>query len=128
MIAPAKLGAAVVSAIDIDPDAIENARENIGRNQVTEAVEAHVRDFTADSSIPPADLVIANLTGTLLARHAAALARLVRPAGSLIVSGFTIDESEMVTNAFAAELALTESAEENGWWAFVLARSAASRN
>jgi ribosomal protein L11 methyltransferase len=122
-IAAAKLGAAVVSAIDVDPDAVENARENIARNQVAGSVEAHVRDFTADASLPPADLVLANLTGTLLARHAPEIARLVRPAGTLIVAGFTIDESQMVTDAFAPYLALTESAEENGWWAFALANA-----
>ena len=122
-IAAAKLGATVVSAIDIDADAVENARENIARNGVAQAVEAHVRDFTTDSALPPADLVIANLTGTLLAKHARAVARLVRPAGTLIVAGFTSDESDMVTDAFAPHFALTESAEENGWWAFALANA-----
>jgi ribosomal protein L11 methyltransferase len=34
-IAAAKLGAAFVSAIDVDPDAIENARENISRNMAS---------------------------------------------------------------------------------------------
>jgi ribosomal protein L11 methyltransferase len=122
-IAAAKLGASVVSAIDVDPDAVENARENIVRNAVGGSVEAHERDFTADASLPPADLVIANLTSTLLARHARALGRLVKPAGSLIVAGFTIDESETLPDAFAPEFAVTESAEENGWWAGVLART-----
>ena len=73
-IAAAKLGAAFVSAIDVDPDAIENARENISRNGVDAIVEAHVRDLT-EAALSPADVVIANLTGTLLARHAEALSR-----------------------------------------------------
>ena len=126
-IAAARLGAAAVSAIDIDPDAVENARENIARNDVAHLVEAHVRDFTVDPSIPAADVVTANLTGTLLARHARDLSRLVRPAGTLIVAGFTVDESDRVSDAFAPELAVTESAEENGWWAFALARGTAGR-
>jgi ribosomal protein L11 methyltransferase len=120
-IAAAKLGAAFVSAIDVDPDAVENARENIARNGVESRVEGHVRDFTA-SSMPAADLVTANLTGTLLARHAADLAALVRPGGSAIVAGFTVDERRLVEEAFAPALHVIESAEEDDWWAYVLTR------
>jgi ribosomal protein L11 methyltransferase len=117
----AKLGAAFVSAIDVDPDAVDNARENIVRNGVERIVEAHVRDLT-ESNMSPADVVTANLTGTLLARYADRLGALVRPAGSLIASGFTIDEKDLVLEAFADRFELTESAEEDGWWAFVLTR------
>jgi ribosomal protein L11 methyltransferase len=118
-IAAARLGAALVSAIDVDPDAVENARENVERNGVAGAIEAHVRDFV-ESPPPPADIVLANLTGTLLARHARTLAALVKPRGSLIVSGFTVDERQMVEDAFAPGLSVIESAEEEGWWALVL--------
>ena len=121
-IAAAKLGAAFVSAIDVDPDAIENARENINRNGVAQIVEAHVRDLT-ETPLAPADVVTANLTGTLLARHAAALAPLVRPGGSLIVAGFTIDEKPLVLEAFEPAFTLTESAEEDDWWALVLVKN-----
>lgn len=119
----AKLGAAYVSAIDIDPDAVENARENIRRNGVERLVEAHVRDVEA-GGLPPAEVVTANLTGSLLARYAEPLKTMVRPAGSLIVAGFTVDERPLVTDAFTAAFDLTESAEEDGWWAFVLTKRA----
>ena len=129
-ITAAKLGAAYVAAIDVDPDAVENARENIAANAVGEIVEAHVEDFiTANRS--PADIVTANLTGTLLARHATDLARFVRSSGALVVSGFNVEEKDLVEQAFGPDLAITESAEEDGWWAFVLSRSPAlppSRN
>ena len=121
-IAAAKLGAAFVSAIDVDPDAIENARENISRNGVDRIAEAHVRDLT-EPPLAPADVVTANLTGTLLARHAAALTALVRPGGSLIVAGFTIDEKPLVLEAFESAFTLMESAEEDDWWALVLVKS-----
>ena len=78
-IVAAKLGAAFVSAIDVDPDAIENARENISRNGVDAVVEAHVRDLTEPGAARQRTSSSANLTGTLLARHAAELAR-ARPA------------------------------------------------
>ena len=123
-ISAAKLGAAFVSAIDVDPDAIENARENVLRNGVGRIVEAHVRDVIA-SPLPPADLVMANLTGTLLGRYASHLARALRPSGSLIAAGFTIDEKPAVAEAFTGLLELVESAEEDDWWAFVLSRQSA---
>ncbi len=78
-ITAARLGAAFVAAIDSDPDAVENARENIVANDATQIVEAHVDDLTT-TTLDPADLVTANLTGTLLSLHAADLARLFRPA------------------------------------------------
>ena len=120
-VAAAKLGAMYVAALDNDPDAIENARENIAANQVASVVEAHVEDFTTTRRTP-ADIVTANLTGTLLSRHAGELAPLVRDTGLLITAGFTEDEKHMVEDAFAPAFAITESAEEAGWWAFVLTR------
>jgi ribosomal protein L11 methyltransferase len=118
-ITAAKLGAAYVAAIDIDPDAIENARENIAANGVGDVVEAHVEDFTT-ANRPPAAIVCANLTGSLLARHASELGRFVRPDGVLIVSGFNFEENRMVEGAFASGFEISESAEEDGWCALVL--------
>lgn len=120
-IVAARLGAAFVSAVDVDPDAIENARENIASNGVEALVEAHVRDIVG-SALPSADVVTANLTGRLLARHAGPLGAAVRPGGCLIVSGFTVDEKDLVADAFALEFDVTETAEEDDWWAYVLTR------
>lgn len=119
-ITAAKLGAAFVTAIDVDPDAIENARENVARNNVDSVVEAHVRDLS-DASLAPAEVVTANLTGTLLERHAQQLMRLTKPGGALIVAGFTVDERERVTEAFRPAKSVVEEAEEDGWLGLVLA-------
>ena len=85
-----------------------------------------MRDLT-EAALSPADVVVANLTGTLLARHADALAALVRKGGSLIVAGFTIDEKPLVLEAFESAFTLSESAEEDDWWALVVTRRAESR-
>ena len=82
-----------------------------------------VLHIAGEPGMPAADLVTANLTGTLLARHAAELGGLVKPGGSLIAAGFTVDEKPLVLEAFDGTFALTESAEEDGWWAFVLTRT-----
>ena len=85
-------------------------------------MEAHVRNLT-EAPLSPADVVIANLTGTLLARHATALAALLRPGGGLIVAGFTIDEKPLVLEAFESAFSVVESAEEDDWWALVVTKS-----
>ena len=118
-ITAAKLGSPSVTAIDNDPDAIENARENIAANQVDAAVQAHVVDFTT-TKVEPADLVTANLTGTLLARHAEDLARLVRPGGTLIASGFNVEEKHFVEDALTEGFHVVEMAEEEGWLGLAL--------
>lgn len=123
-ITAAKLGAAFVAAIDSDPDAVENARENIAANGVERVVEAHVDDLET-TTLAPADLALANLTGTLLSRHAGDLARLVRPGGSLIVSGFNVDEKARVAEALAAHVTVADVAEEDDWFAFTCVRDAA---
>jgi len=120
-IVAARLGAAFVSALDVDPDAIENARENVTRNGVDGIVDAHTRDLT-DGELPPADIVTANLTGTLLARYAGVLGGFVKKGGSLIVAGFTIDEKPLVLDAFEPAFTVSEAAEEDDWWALVLTR------
>jgi ribosomal protein L11 methyltransferase len=120
-IAAARLGAAFVNAIDVDPEAVESARENIARNGVSDVVEAHVGDLN-DGRLPVSDVVTANLTGTLLARYASQLARAVRPRGSLIAAGFTTDEKPLVIEAFEDWFHVTESAEEDDWEGLVLTR------
>jgi ribosomal protein L11 methyltransferase len=118
-IAAARLGARPVVAIDVDPDAVENAQENAARNGVADIVDVAVLDLSA-ATLPAADVVTANLTGTLLQRHAGDLLRLTRPGGLLIVSGFTEEEAERVLGAFSPR-AMVASAEEEGWMAYAIA-------
>jgi len=112
-IAAAKLGASSVVAIDEDPEALRNARENVARNDVTGIVdvrEADLQSFQSD----PADVVVANLTGAVIERHAGRLAGLVKAEGSLIVSGFSVAEAADIARALGrpAERELSE-----GEWA-----------
>ena len=120
-IAAARLGAQTVVAIDVDPDAVENAQENAARNGVADTVSVAVLDL-ADAALPAADVVTANLTGTLLQRHAHDLVRLTRPNGLVIVSGFTEEEAERVLDAFAPRK-MVAAADEEGWVAYAIANS-----
>jgi ribosomal protein L11 methyltransferase len=59
-----------------------------------------------------ADVVVANLTGALLAREARRILRMVRPGGRLIVSGLLASERGQVLAAFHPAEILWESHEE----------------
>lgn len=119
-IAASRLGASRVTALDEDPDAIANAIENIERNAVANVVAAEVCDALSGSPTTFGEVVLANLTGSLLARHAEAVNRFVVPGGLLIVAGLTIDERARVIEAFAPAFEVVESADEDDWCALVL--------
>lgn len=102
-IAAWRLGASDVVAVDNDPDALINARENIERNGATSAIDVIQQDL-ASLTLRPADVVTANLTGAVLVKYAAALRRLVKPGGTLIVSGFSPEELPDVTAALRGTL------------------------
>ena len=119
-LAAATLGAARVLAIDNDEDALASARENVERNSAGGVVTLHLADLGLGSS-PPGDvfdLVLANLTGAVLARLAGQLAAHVGPGGTLITSGYGPDEEQTVARAFsAAGLTFAARAQEEEWLA-----------
>jgi ribosomal protein L11 methylase PrmA len=96
-----RLGASSIAAIDNDADALQNARENIDRNGATGSIEILEVDLSS-VSLRPADIVLANLTGAALQRHADPLRSLAASSGVLIISGFSGDELEAIARAFAA--------------------------
>ena len=111
-IAASLLGAAAVTGIDDDPDAIQAAQENLTLNP-----DARVTLTALDlrsSSLPPADLVLANLTGGLLIAAAPTLATLVLPGGRLILSGFMDHEETDVLGAFRA-FTMAARGQEDEW-------------
>jgi ribosomal protein L11 methyltransferase len=112
-IAAVKLGARSAVGIDIDPDALDNARDNAGLNEIGDRARFDEGDFR-DMAIS-ADVVMANLTGGLLERSAAALAALVGPDGFLIVSGFMDSEKAAVVPALEKLLTLQTIAQEEEW-------------
>jgi ribosomal protein L11 methyltransferase len=111
-IAAIKLGARSAAAVDIDPDALENARENAALNDVADRVHLEQADFREMSA--QADVVTANLTSALLERFAEPLADLVAPGGSLLVSGF-MRSDENVTRTLAQFLTLQHVDTEEEW-------------
>lgn len=116
-IAAWKLGAAAVSAVDNDPDALLNARDNIARNGATGTIDVREADLLS-LCLQPADVVTANLTGAVLMKLAEPLLRLVRPGGTVIVSGFSPEELAGVTQALGGGAA--HHVGEGEWAAMVM--------
>ncbi|HZP47362.1 MAG TPA: 50S ribosomal protein L11 methyltransferase [Vicinamibacterales bacterium] len=117
-IAASRLGAAAAAGIDVDADAIRCARENLAINPEAKGVRFDVADVAAagghDLAARPADVVLANLTGALLVRAAAALRSATTADGVLIVSGLQSHEREEVVAALAPKTILWQH-EEDSW-------------
>jgi len=113
------LGARSVLAVDDDPDAIESARENVALNGGAVGLELRVGDFRGLQA-NRFDVVVANLTGGLLARSADVLAGAVASDGSLVISGVTLEEEAEVLRALAPRMAVVERLTEDEWVAALL--------
>ena len=117
-IAAVKLGAASVLAIDFDPDALTSAAENLELNGAPDRVTLQSVDLSRETSLLGGsfDLVLANLTGAMLAREAQTIAGLIAPNGRLIVSGVEAHEAETVERSFAsAGLTIAGREDADGW-------------
>jgi ribosomal protein L11 methyltransferase len=123
-IAAARLGAARVIGLDNDADAIQAANENLVLNPGAGNVAFQVADLLT-IVLPTADLIVANLTGTLLARTAGTLVGALSPGGLLIVSGILADEEEMVDRAFTG-VAVTQRRQEDEWRCLVMMKAEAA--
>ncbi|HKY20865.1 MAG TPA: 50S ribosomal protein L11 methyltransferase [Vicinamibacterales bacterium] len=111
--AAVKLGSHSAVGIDIDPDALTNAVENLEINNLADRVSFEKEDFRAISR--SADVVMANLTGALLERSAEQLAARVNPGGYLIVSGFMQSEEGSVVPALKQFLTFETIDREDEW-------------
>lgn len=109
-----KLGAGDVVAIDNDPDALDNARDNIARNGAAPSIDI-IRDDLATLRIERADVVLANLTGAVLVRYAAELRSLTRDGGYFVLSGFAPQDAAVIRTAFGGLTIIDEKIE--GEWA-----------
>ena len=109
-IAAARLGAASVVGIDIDPQALVATRDNAARNRVAVEVRA-----SADARPPAADVVVANILSSPLKLLAPVLTDLVRPGGALVLSGVLERQVAEVSAAYAPRLALSVAGRADGW-------------
>jgi ribosomal protein L11 methyltransferase len=116
-VAAARLGGCPVVASDLDPDATASAALHSRLNQTPLAV---VRADGARGFRPRAfDLVLANLTAPLLLERAQEIGALLAPGGTLVLSGFLLDDQPEAARAYAA-LGPTQLHTEGEWCALVV--------
>ena len=110
-----KLDAASVVGVDIDPQAIESARDNAARNHTD--IGFFLPDGFAQSAHAKErfDIVVANILSSPLKLMAPMLAGRVTDGGALILSGVLARQAEEVAAAYAPFIQLGVWAEQEGW-------------
>ncbi len=128
-VAAAKLGAAEVLAVDVDASTVPVVIENAERNGVSACMSAEagsLGDAWPWPERPPesvADLVLANISSTVLVPLAPDLAAALRPDGLLVASGFITRNADEVRAAMsAAGLREVEMLDEGDWRCLVARR------
>lgn len=123
-VAAAKLGAGRVVAIELDPDAIGNALENVERNGV--APQVTVLQGDAGALLPlvaPVSLIVANIISSVIIELSPVMRRALPPGGRAVISGILVTEREQLLTSLVADGWLLESELREGeWWSSVIAR------
>lgn len=129
-IAAAKLGAAEVLALDIEPQSVAVARENAERNGVWERVRVVLGSLGEGWPLPePAtgtfSLVVANIHARALIDLAGAVAAAAAADGRLILSGIIAEREGDVRAAYAPlGFTVTRALAEGEWRTLLLERGA----
>jgi ribosomal protein L11 methyltransferase len=97
--AAVKLGAGRVCAVDIDPQAVEVACENLAINGLADQVECSTTPL--ESMTESFDVILANILAEELVRLAPFLAERLAPGGSLVLSGILAEKEGLVRGGFA---------------------------
>lgn len=126
-VAAALLGAASVRALDTDPEAVEAAGESARLNGVGGRVVVAAGSLGGSwpwrgSGIEAADLLLANLSGPLVAQLAPDLARLLRPGGIVVTAGYLAGGAPDVREALRSAGLRTLRVESEGEWRCHVAR------
>jgi ribosomal protein L11 methyltransferase len=111
-VAAAKLGAANVVAVDIDPQALIATRDNALRNRVAGALTV-----TGELALAPrgADVVLANILAGPLIELAPRFAEALVPGGRLALSGLLPGQADAVTAAYRPWFHIETITTRDGW-------------
>lgn len=120
-LAALRLGARAAVAIDNDDQALAATLENARRNDLERALAVQ-SDVVADPEA--VDLVVANILSGVLVALAPRITRLLRPHGTLILSGILSEQTETVIAAYADVITFDAPLARDGWVALVGRRGA----
>ena len=111
------LGAESVTALDVDPVAIEETKINAERNGVTEKLEIIYDSIGGARS--KYDLVVANLGNTQILNLSEGLKSKVDLSGYLLLSGIWQSHQKKVVSEQFTELSLIQEFKDGGWIALL---------
>ena len=116
-IAAIKLGAGKVAAMDIDPDAVKAARQNLRRTRLTRHVTLTLGSLPHPVAGPGQfDLCVANISARAVCERAPHIAPTLRPNGILIASGTTADQDKEVQDVvIPLGFSLVRKWEQEDW-------------
>ena len=120
-IGAALLGAGHVLAVDIDPDAVRVAVENVRNNHVEDTVTVRQGDLL-DRVSAVCDICVANIISDIIISFALPLKPHIRPGGLFICSGIVSQRSDEVTSALDASGYEILRKEKKGEWTAFLCR------
>ncbi|MDD2539449.1 MAG: 50S ribosomal protein L11 methyltransferase [Desulfuromonadaceae bacterium] len=95
------LGAGRILALDIDPDAVTVAHENLELNGLSERIECGTAPL--ESLVENFDIILANILAEELVRLAPYLTARLSPGGYLILSGILAEKEQLVRQGFASQ-------------------------
>ncbi|HTS21905.1 MAG TPA: 50S ribosomal protein L11 methyltransferase [Casimicrobiaceae bacterium] len=118
-IAAAKLGAAAVTGVDIDPQAVATSRANARANAVTAAFCA-----PDELAVETFDVAVANILASPLELLAPLLAGRIREGGQVVLSGILEAQAAGVLAAYERWFNIGPWGSSEGWVALAGVRSA----
>jgi ribosomal protein L11 methyltransferase len=122
-IAAAKLGAARVTAIELDHDAIANANENVQRNGVGDVVTVIEGDAAVLLPlVAPVRVVLANIISSVLIELLPSIASALTADGEAILSGILLEERDMMLGVISSGgWRVVAEDVEGAWWSVRIA-------
>jgi ribosomal protein L11 methyltransferase len=116
-----------VAAVDVDPIAVEVARENCRKNGVAENVKLFVGTGLKPSDAyngAPFDVVVANILARPLLKLAPRLRELTKRGGNLILSGLLTEQARQVFARYESTgFGLHRRSNLEGWSTLLLKRT-----
>ncbi|HYE72818.1 MAG TPA: 50S ribosomal protein L11 methyltransferase, partial [Blastocatellia bacterium] len=113
-----------VAGFDVDPEAIEVANENAEINHVAEEIELEVNHLASFHG-QEFDIVLANLTADVIIPLAAEFTQVIKPNGTLIVSGILREQGDEVKETLSAHgFDVIEEKPDGEWVTFALRQNA----
>jgi len=119
------LGAASISAIDVDDWSIQNAEENINRNKCCKIEVA----LSSQLPVTAFNIILANINRNVLLDNMACITKATKKGGYVLMSGLlVIDEQDIVEAASANRLQLIKQTSRNNWVCLLFVKSTLSND